>query len=147
MKKEASNPYRLLPKIDDVLAWPEFIALLERTDRAAAMGEYAAAIEIDGDRALAHFNLGALYVNDAVALFQEANAEEDYLMAESLQAEGKAKFLLARPYLERALELEPGNRAVIQALMQIAIQTDDIEAYRRLQGMEAALEEVPVTVV
>ena len=33
MKKEASNPYRLLPKIDDVLARPDVQALVERSDR------------------------------------------------------------------------------------------------------------------
>ena len=33
MKKEASNPYRQLPKVDDVLSWPEVIALESRAGR------------------------------------------------------------------------------------------------------------------
>jgi tetratricopeptide (TPR) repeat protein len=117
-----------------------YAQLLEQRDPDAAAAAYARAIALDPDRDIGHFNLGALHVNRAVALLKAANEETDMAVAASLQAEGRAAFLLARPHLERALVLEPGNREAIRALKQIAIQADDIEAYRRLEAAEAALE-------
>ncbi|MFT5684596.1 MAG: tetratricopeptide (TPR) repeat protein [Myxococcota bacterium] len=104
-----------------------------------ALAELAAAVEQDPDRSIAHFNLGALHVNRAAALLAEANEEDNLAIAASLTAEGDTAFLRARPHLERALALDPTNREAIRVLKQIALQTDDIEAYRQLQEAEAAL--------
>ena len=87
----------------------------------------------------AHYNLGALYMSRAVVKYKAANELDDVTAASAMHAEGIATSLLARHHLERALEIDPTQRECIKALQQIAIQTDDIEAYRRLQQIEAAL--------
>lgn len=113
--------------------------LLESVDPGAAAKEYESAQRLEPDRMIAWFNLGSLYLNQAAMLYQAAGAEADEARAAVILAEGRAWFLLARPALERALELDPSSREVIAALQQIALQTDDIESYRRLQAAELAL--------
>ena len=113
--------------------------LLEQVDPGAAAREYEAAQALEPDQVTAWFSLGALYMRRAVARYQAASAEGDEVLAAAMLAEGRASFLLARPFLERALKLDPSSREIIGALQQIALQTDDIEAYRRLLQQEQAL--------
>lgn len=89
-------------------------------DEDLAIESYKKAIELDPDYADAIFNLGAIYVNRASALYTEANnlpLEEDKKY-QKLKDEADAYLHLALPYLEKTIELNPDDKIVIAALKE-----------------------------
>lgn len=85
-----------------------------------AIESYKKAIEINPDFADAIFNLGAIYVNRASVLYTEANnlPYEETEKYEKLKGEADADLHLALPYLEKSIELNPGDEIVISALKE-----------------------------
>ena len=89
-------------------------------DDSAAIESYKQAIEIHPDFTDAIFNLGAIYVNRASVLYTEANNlpfEEDKKY-QKMKGEADADLHLALPYLEKSLELNPGDKIIIAALKE-----------------------------
>ncbi len=89
-------------------------------DDDLAIESYTKAIELNPDFGDAIFNLGAIYVNRASTLYTEANNlpfEEDKKY-QKLKGEADADLHLALPYLEKSLELNPGNKVIIAALKE-----------------------------
>lgn len=72
-------------------------------------------------------NLGALYVNKANAMVDKLNAlgNSDKEIAEynKLKEEQKQLYLKAKPYLEKALEIDPTDGQIKQTLTQIKLKT------------------------
>lgn len=108
----------------------------------AALQAYENAIEIKEDYADAYINIGALYVNKAIE-FQ--NAASDLPLDKQKEYEdliAKADTLLkkALPYLEKAYELEPNNRATIITLKDIYTRNKQLDKAKelnmKLQEME-----------
>lgn len=85
-----------------------------------AILSYKQAIEIKPDFGDAIFNLGAIYVNRASILYTEANnlPFEETEKYERIKGEADADLHLALPYLEKSLELNPGDDVVIGALKE-----------------------------
>lgn len=89
-------------------------------DDDLAIESYKKAIELNPDFADAIFNLGAIYVNRASALYTEANnlpLEEDKKY-QKLKDEADNYLHLALPYLEKTLEINPDDKVVIAALKE-----------------------------
>lgn len=89
-------------------------------DDSAAIESYKKAIELKPDFTDAIFNLGAIYVNRASILYTEANNlpfEEDKKYQKQ-KGEADADLHLALPYLEKSLELNPGDKIIIAALKE-----------------------------
>ena len=89
-------------------------------DDDLAIESYTKAIELNPDFGDAIFNLGAIYVNRASTLYTEANNlpfEEDKKY-QKLKGEADADLHLALPYLEKSLELNPGDKVIIAALKE-----------------------------
>ena len=80
---------------------------------------YQKAIEIDPDYFDAIFNLGAMYFNQGVEMNNAANDITDNKKYNAARAEAKEVFEQARPYLEKAHELEPGDSSAIVSLSQL----------------------------
>jgi Flp pilus assembly protein TadD len=74
-------------------------------------------------------NLGALYVNKANALVEQmnklGNTSADTKKYEELKLERKELYKKAKPYLEKAKELEPDDAQIVRTLKQIELYTTD----------------------
>ncbi len=81
---------------------------------------YQKAIDINPDFGDAIFNLGAIYVNQAANLYSEANnlPFEEQKKYDELKAQADENLNKALPYLERSLQLNPGDEVVISALKE-----------------------------
>ena len=98
-----------------------FAQLLEKVDLDKATTIYKRAITIDPSQHIAHFNLGALYVNQGVEWYKKANEATDLTLTAAHQSEGDDKFRLAKPHLEKAQEISPCDQTTLGALMQITL--------------------------
>jgi len=92
---------------------------LGMNDKAEAA--YKSAIELDPDYFEANYNLGALYVNQAAVVIEEANdlpldAVEKF---DSLKADADDLLKKSLPYLEKALELQPDDTNTLISLKEI----------------------------
>jgi tetratricopeptide (TPR) repeat protein len=81
---------------------------------------YQKAIDINPEFGDAIFNLGAIYVNQAAALYSEANnlPFEEQKKYDELKKKADDNLYKALPYLERSLQLNPGDEIVIAALKE-----------------------------
>lgn len=89
-------------------------------DTESALATYQKAIEIDPTYGDAIFNIGAIYVNRASALYAEANdlPYEETKKYEELKGKADENLHQALPYLEKSLELNPDDSIVINALKE-----------------------------
>lgn len=94
-----------------------------------ARESYEKAVELKPDFFDAYYNLGALFVNKASAILQEANNLPLNAVAEydKLKAEANSFLELALPALEKAAELSPKDMSTLISLKEI---------YTRLNKMD-----------
>ncbi len=109
-------------------------------DLEKALAYYEMAIAEDANYADAYYNAGALLIDKAAGIYQEANDKDPseysnfnaYLAAtDAMAAEAKSFDERALPYVEKTYELIPDDPAVKQALRGI---------YARLKMMDKAKE-------
>jgi Flp pilus assembly protein TadD len=93
---------------------------------------YISAVELDSNYYDANYNLGALYVNKAAEIIQEANllplGDKRY---DPLKAEADGTLTKAIPYLEKAISLHPDDLNALNSLKEI---------YARLGQLDKANE-------
>lgn len=109
-----------------------YASLLEKVNVKQSIIEYEKAIALDASEQMAHFNLAAIYVNQAVELSDKANSTDDLSEAESLSREVKALFELALPHMRKALAAKPDDLGALNALIQITVflgLTDEYNTY------------------
>jgi tetratricopeptide (TPR) repeat protein len=127
--------------------------LLQADEFEAAREQLQAAVDIDGEYAVAHYNLGVAYVNEAVAVNQEisdlddelrskrsqlSQAEQDRMDQQLSDLDEKRRNLFreAIPHLERARELLEAEGEDVQdicfALFQSYAQTGDTESAKAI---------------
>ncbi|MFZ4401130.1 MAG: tetratricopeptide repeat protein [Bacteroidales bacterium] len=89
---------------------------------------YKKAIEIKSDYFDAIYNLGALYVNDAVSIMGKANAlalgDKNY---DSLKKQADEQLNKAIPFLEKASDMQPNDGIVLATLKDIYTRLSNIE--------------------
>jgi tetratricopeptide (TPR) repeat protein len=107
---------------------------------------YKKAIELDEDYFDAIYNLGVLYFNEGIRIFEEADAKlrknptsaafRDYEQEEKRFQE---KWLMAQPYLETAMEMlgddETNLEVVVVSLMQLYARTNQPEKLELMQNL------------
>ena len=103
---------------------------------------YQKAIDIKPDFFNAHYGLGALYFNMAAEKYNEAqkipyNQTSKYNAAKK---EFMAIFDKAKPYLEKALEIDPKDTDTMFSLQQLYAKTGQLEKSVEMKKMREALE-------
>ena len=88
-------------------------------DRETAKEKYKKAIELDPNFFEAYYNLGVLYFNEGVELTDKANAITDNKKYEEAKKIADDKFLESLPYIEKAHELEPADKGIMQTLKNL----------------------------
>jgi tetratricopeptide (TPR) repeat protein len=108
---------------------------LERFDDAKRSYEYC--LELDSNYFNAQYNLGVLYYNKAVKLYEEANLINDIQEYEEAKAVADAEIANALPYIERAHEINPDDIESLKTLKTLyyRLQMDDKydEVVKRLE--------------
>lgn len=117
-----------------------YAGMLEPIDRAAAIEQYKKAITIDANQEIALFNLGALYVNAANQIFNQANDAEDLEEYARLSKLAKGQYKEALPFLEMAHQVNPENYQTLQAIMQIAMTLEDMEKFQKYKAIKQEME-------
>lgn len=101
---------------------------------------YEKAIEIDPNYFDAVFNLGAMYFNQGVEMNNAANDITDNKKYNAARAEAKKVFEQARPFLEKAHELDPTDASAIVSLSQLYALTGENDKYKEMKAKEEALK-------
>jgi len=90
---------------------------------------YLKAAELNPKNVKPWNNLGALYVNKANTLVEQmnklGNSSADTKKYEELKLQRKELYKKAKPYLEKAKELEPGDASITRTLKQIELYTTE----------------------
>lgn len=119
--------------------------LLSEEERETAFQEsikaYERAIELNDEYIDAYYNLGALFFNRGIQIFEEAEDElrdtRDFRKYQEREKEIKEMWLKAQPHMERAKELidpqHPMYRAIITSLFQLYARTDQQEKQEEIQ--------------
>ncbi len=102
---------------------------------------YQQAIELDDEYFDAIYNLGVLYYNKGIQLFEEADerlrATQDFQQYEEDEKEIHEVWFKAQPYLERAKEIiEPDNpnyEIVIISLVQLYARTEQLDKLKEIE--------------
>jgi hypothetical protein len=100
-----------------------------------AVVAYSSAIRMEADYFEGNYNLGALYVNKAASINDEANklpldATAHYY---KLKKEADEYLEKALPYLEKATELQPGDVNTLISLKQIYARTNKTDKVKAVQ--------------
>ena len=117
-----------------------YAQLLEVTDAEAAIAAYQKAIAVDASQTIAHFNIGAIYVNRAAELSRVANQQSNLDEAEVYNQQSLESLRKAKPHMENALETAPEELAIVNALMNICINLDEMEDYEKYREMKKQIQ-------
>jgi len=102
-------------------------------EKERAMEFYGKAIEVDPEYFNAYFNIGALYYNTAVEMYDEANKIEDLKAynAAKLKADEELKKSIAP--MEKAYEINPDERATLETLQTIYYRLQMLDKYEEVK--------------
>ncbi|MFC2116756.1 tetratricopeptide repeat protein [Bacteroidota bacterium] len=105
-----------------------------------ALSAYKQALEVDPEFFNAWFNIGALYFNNAVEMYEKANALED--LAEYNKAKGEADEELKQSLepLEKAHEINSTDKSCLETLSTIYYRLQMLE---EMEAVKAKLENLP----
>lgn len=109
----------------------------ELGDKDAAIEAYKKALEADPTHESAAFNLAVIHYNRAADLIKEANqlgiSAEDRKKEQELLTEADERFTEALPYLDKARELHPDNRTMVEISMVAYDRAGQTEKAEELQ--------------
>jgi tetratricopeptide (TPR) repeat protein len=80
---------------------------------------YKACLEMKPDYFDASYNLGVLYFNKAVKIYEEASKITDNAKYEVAKTDGDNMLMKAVPYMEKAHEIDPKDKSSLQTLKTI----------------------------
>jgi len=100
---------------------------------------YKKSIEMSPDFYDAAYNLGVLYYNQAVKVYEEASKTPDNALAQKLEAQGDTMLEKSIPYMERASQNDPDDTYSLQNLRNIYYRLEMTDKYnevvQKLQNM------------
>jgi tetratricopeptide (TPR) repeat protein len=100
-----------------------------------AIGAYNNAIKLNPNYFDANYNLGAMYVNKAASINDEANKLplDESSKFDALSKEANNYLVKALPFLEKAIELQPTDSNTLYTLKQIYTRTNQPEKVKAIQ--------------
>lgn len=98
-----------------------------------AKKHYERSIELDSSFHSAYYSLGALFYNRGADILNSANTLKDQAKYESEIDKAEKDMERARPYLEKALEIEPQDRQTLISLRNLYSRIDEEEKAEKLQ--------------
>ena len=143
-EKDTTNPtiFFALGTIYDKIANDTLQSVATRsTAFDQAVMAYKSAIRLNPKYFDPNYNIGALYVNKAASINDEANklpldADTQF---KKLKEEANQYLILAAPYLEVATEIEPNDLNTLYSLKQIYVRTNQPE---KLKALNAKIDAV-----
>jgi len=97
---------------------------------------YVKAIEVDQNYYNAYYNLGALYYNKAAKIIELAQKipPKESKKYDAEMEKANAQFKLAMPYMEKAHEMEPKDKATLQTLSTIYLKLGLIDKQKEAKA-------------
>jgi tetratricopeptide (TPR) repeat protein len=120
-----------------------------------AIKAYEQAIELNPDYFDAVYNLGVMYFNKGIRIFDEADENlrqtHDFAQYEKDEKAFKEVWLQAQPYLERSKEMidenDPNFQVVILSLVELYARTDQPEKMKEIENLyKKYFDEEPIEV-
>jgi tetratricopeptide (TPR) repeat protein len=112
-----------------------------------AVTAYSKAIDVNADYFDANYNLGALYFNQAVQGINEANemwkprmTSKEAAAQKKLETDAKELFSVAKPYLEKAFELNSEDVSTIRSLKDIYARTGEDNKFLQMNDLLKTLQ-------
>lgn len=102
-------------------------------NKEKALEAYNKAVEIDPNYFNAYFNIGALYYNNAVELYEEANKLEDLKAYNEAKATADHELKKAIEPMEKAYQLEPAEKATLETLQTIYYRLQMLDKYEEIK--------------
>jgi len=93
---------------------------------------YKSCIEMDPNFFDANFNLAVLYFNKAVKIYEDASKISDNTEYEKIKTEGDNMLLKSIPYMEKAHEIEPTDRASLETLKTVFYRLKMNDKYQKV---------------
>ena len=95
---------------------------------------YKQGLAMSPDNFEINFNLGALYYNQAAEMANAAGNIKANNEFEKAKLKYNQKFKASEPYLEKALEINPNDKSVLNSLKQLYVRTGEAEKYARVKA-------------
>jgi tetratricopeptide (TPR) repeat protein len=116
----------------------------ELEDKDAAVEAYGKALEVDPTHANSAFNMAVIHYNRAADLVKEANnlgiSAADRKKEKELLGKAKTRFTEAIPHLEKAMELHPDNRQIMEITM---VSYDRAGQKEKAQELQKKIDSAP----
>jgi tetratricopeptide (TPR) repeat protein len=113
--------------ISYVFAEAVMYEMTENFDEAERV--YLECLDMDPEYFNAAYNLGVLYYNEAVKIYEQASMTTDNNEFQELDAQGDETLKKAIPYMERASEIDPTDTYVLENLRNIYYRLDMTDNY------------------
>ncbi len=111
----------------------------QQGDIAKAEADYKKALELDPQNVDANYNLGALYINESAKIAEEMNnlgmSTAEQKRYEELKPKLMEMYKKALPYLEKAYENDPQDKAIQQTLMRVYGKVGNTEGYKKMKAI------------
>lgn len=123
------------------------VITLEAKQPLEAEKQFKRVLELDPKYAKAYLNLAAIKLDGDDQVVAEMNklgtSEKDNKRYETLKKQRIASFNAAKPYLEKAYELDPDNEAVVDNLFSVYnfLELTDTQAYKDLKAKRKAMKD------
>lgn len=123
-KKESNNPSIYFAKG----------TLYEKLgDKEKALESYKQAITIDPEYFNAYFNIGALYYNNAVELYEKANTLDDLTSYNAAKEIADKELINAIEPMEKAYQINPTEKATLETLQTIYYRLQMLDKYEEVK--------------
>ena len=123
-KKESNNPS---------IYFAEGTLYEKSGNKEKALEAYNKAIAIDPEYFNAYFNIGALYYNNAVELYEAANKMDDLKAYNDAKAIADIELKKAIPPMEKAYQINPNERAAVETLQTIYYRLQMLDKYEEMK--------------
>ncbi len=109
-------------------------ATIASTDKEEAKASYLKAVEINPEYTDAYNNLAGIYMEEANAIADKMSdlgfSKADQVKHDKFKEERKVIFKNAKPYMEKAVELDDKNSSILNALMNVYYELGETDKWK-----------------